>query len=81
MGGAYGDGPTPEEQLAEIVQGMFIEEGRSLTDPATAQAYDITLRAVLLIVDSAVARGGLPEEHHRKLRGMVEQAQQVPGIL
>lgn len=81
MGGAYGDGPTPEEQLAEIVQSMFLAEGRSLTDPATAQAYDITLRAVLLMVDGAMVRAGLPEEHHRILRGMVEQAQQVPGIL
>ncbi|MFD8516508.1 hypothetical protein ACFV27_36885 [Streptomyces antimycoticus] len=81
MADAYGGGPTPEEQLAQIVQSMFLAEGRSLTDPATAQAYDITLRAVLLIIDGAMARAGLPEEHHETLRGMVEQAQQVPRIL
>jgi hypothetical protein len=83
MGGTHGGGDhgSPQERLAEIVQGMFLAEGRSLTDPATAEAYDITLRSVLLMIDGAMVRAGLPEEHHRILRGMVEQAQQVPDVI
>ncbi|EFL29412.1 hypothetical protein SSOG_09126 [Streptomyces himastatinicus ATCC 53653] len=73
--------PTPEQKLAEIIQGMFLEEHRTLTDPATAEAYDITLRAMLLMVDGATARAGLSEEHHQLLRSLMQQARQVPGIL
>lgn len=80
--GAHGQpDPSPEERLAEIIQGMFLEQHRTLTDPATAEAYDITLRVALLMVDGAKARAGLTDEHHRLLRGMLEQAQQVPGII
>ncbi|MFI0822276.1 hypothetical protein ACH4TX_42115 [Streptomyces sp. NPDC021098] len=82
--GAHGQpdpGPTPEERLAQIIQGMFLEEHRTLTDPATAEAYDITLRVMLRLVDGAEAQAGLPEKHHRLLRGMIEQARQVPGII
>jgi hypothetical protein len=73
--------PSPEQKLAEIIQGMFLEEHRTLTDPATAEAYDITLRAVLRLVDGVKARALPPEEHHQLLRGMLEQAQQVPSII
>lgn len=79
--GQHHPDPTPEQKLAEIIQGMFLEEHRTLTDPATAEAYDITLRAVLMMVDGAKARAGLSDEHHRLLRGMMQQARQIPGVI
>ncbi|MFJ1993031.1 hypothetical protein [Streptomyces asiaticus] len=83
VGAAYGQpsDPTPEELLAQTIQALYLKRQRSLADPETAEAYDIALQAMLLMLDGAMVRAGLPEEHHRTLRGMVEAARQVPNIL
>jgi hypothetical protein len=81
VGDAQPSDPTPEERLAETIQALYLKQRRSLADPDTAEAYDIALQAMLLMLDGALVRAGLPEEHHRTLRGMVEAARQVPHIL
>ncbi|MEU5733808.1 MULTISPECIES: hypothetical protein [Streptomyces] len=81
MGGTLSDADSPEGRLAQTIQALYLHRARTLTDPATAEAFDIALEAALLIVDGAQARGGLRQEDHEMLRRMLETARQVPGII
>ena len=78
---AHGDPADPETRLAVRIQGLFLDRGRTLTDPATAEAYDIALSAAALILDGAKAHGGLSEDDHELLQRLLETARRVPGIL
>ncbi|MEU9014325.1 hypothetical protein AB0D12_32050 [Streptomyces sp. NPDC048479] len=73
--------PSPQQQLAETVQAMFLARGRTLTDKATAETFGITLEAVLLMVDGALVEGVLGDEEHRTLRGMLEGMQAAPHLV
>ncbi|CAM5493195.1 hypothetical protein GCM10010390_65090 [Streptomyces mordarskii] len=81
VGGTLSDADSPEGRLAQTIQALYLHRARTLTDPATAEAFDIALEAALLIVDGAQARGGLRQEDHEMLRRMLETARQVPGII
>ncbi|WP_448333530.1 hypothetical protein [Streptomyces sp. DSM 41534] len=72
---------TPEARLAQTIQAIYLSRRRTLTDPETAEAYDIAIDAVVLIVDGAHARGGLGPEEHDLLRRMLDTARRVPEIL
>lgn len=78
---AHGDPADPETRLAIRIQGLFMDRERTLADPATAKAYDITLTAVALIMDSAQANGGITDADHELLQRMIQTARRVPGIL
>jgi hypothetical protein len=67
--------------LAETVQGLFLFRGQSLADPATAAAYRVSLEAVNLLLEGALATGALPEVQHATLRDLVDAAATVPDIL
>ncbi|MET7713745.1 hypothetical protein [Streptomyces sp. NPDC005407] len=73
--------PSPQQQLAETVQAMFLARGRSLTDQVVAESFGITMEAVLLMVDGALVEGVLGEEQHRTLRGMLEGMQAAPHLV
>lgn len=77
---AYGD-PSPDELLAENAETLFAARGRSLTDPATAEAYDTALELALLIIDGAFTQEELDTETHGRIRGMFEAARLAPQTL
>ncbi|MEU9849295.1 hypothetical protein [Streptomyces sp. NPDC047985] len=72
---------TPQQQLAETMQALFLARGRTLTDGPTAEAYDITLGAVLLMLDGAHAEGVVGTAEHMTLRGMVQGMVDAPASL
>lgn len=76
-----GDSPTPEEQLALTVESLYMHRRRTLTDPATAEAYDIAFEAALIVVEGALTRGHISAEQHRLLAGMLQDARDVPDVL
>ncbi|MEU6016929.1 hypothetical protein ABZ826_23630 [Streptomyces sp. NPDC047515] len=73
--------PTPQQQLAETMEAMFLSHGRTLTDPQTADAFSVTLGAVLLMLDGARAEGVVGEEAHETLRGMIAGMADSPMLL
>ncbi|MEU3656488.1 hypothetical protein AB0E67_27505 [Streptomyces sp. NPDC032161] len=52
-----------------------------MTDELTAEAYDITLGAVLLMLDGAHAEGVVGVDEHATLRGMVQGMVDAPASL
>ena len=77
---AYDD-PSAEQLLTEHVEALFSKHGRTLSDDDTAQAYQITLDLVLMMMDGALVEGVVGEEQHKTLRGMLKGMKQAPGNL
>lgn len=78
------DGADPdsrEGRLAQIVQSLYMDRDRTLTDPKTAVAHDIALGVALLILDGAHATGQVDTDAHARLRAMLCEAQKVPDLL
>lgn len=74
--------PDPElVRLAVRVQAEFDARGRTLTDPATAEAFGITLDIMRMIHEGALATGVLDAEQHAVLAGMVDGAGACPAVL
>jgi hypothetical protein len=73
--------PSPRQTLAEQAEATFTACGRTLTDPDTAAAYQITLNFVSLMLDGAFATDVLGEEAHTSLRGMVRNMADAPHLL
>jgi hypothetical protein len=66
------DEPTdPAGGLAQTLEAMFLARARTLTDDDTGEAFDITLEAVQLMLDGALAQGHVSTDAHRILSGMV----------
>lgn len=76
-----GDSPTPEEQLAQTVEALYLKRRRTITDPATAEAFDIALEAALIVVDGTLAHGHITAEQHQLLAGMLQAARRAPEVL
>lgn len=72
---------SPEQQLAEHLEALFHHYGRSLTDKPTAQAYDITLDAVRMMLGGALADGTVDDGQHRTLVGMLDGMRNAPGLV
>jgi hypothetical protein len=68
----------PLQRLAETVQAIFLARRQSLADADTAQAYDTTLEAVMLMVRSAAARGHLDPAQHELLAEIIDDMRAVP---
>jgi len=76
-----GDPDPALVRLATRVQAEFAGRGRTLTDPATAEAYRITLDVMRMIHEGALATGVLDEDQHAALAGMTDGADHAPGLL
>jgi len=72
---------TPEAILTQTIQALYLHRGRSLTDPDTAEAYDIALEAALVMVDAVFVQGHMGNDAHHRLRHMVTAARRVPDLL
>jgi hypothetical protein len=75
------EGLTEQQQLAAVIEGLFVGRHRTLSDPATAEAYLITLEAVTMMVDAAHGQGVVGESEHRALRAHLEGMAAAPGVL
>lgn len=73
--------PTPQQRLAETMEALFLARGRTLSDEPTAEAYRVTLEAVLLMLDGSLAEHLVGEEEYRHLRGMLEGMIATPNEL
>ncbi|KIF66255.1 hypothetical protein HY68_36720 [Streptomyces sp. AcH 505] len=80
-------GPTAHEAppvdpvlaaIGEQVQALFTSRGRTLTDPATAQAFTITMDGVLNLIDGALAQGLIGPAEHAMLMATFEGMRQAP---
>ncbi|MFB7867413.1 hypothetical protein [Streptomyces sp. NPDC056069] len=71
----------PKQNLAFTMQAMFTARGLSLLDPPTADAFGITLDAVLLMVDGAYAQNIVDEAEWQSLRAMFEDMREAPELV
>ncbi|MFD7980149.1 hypothetical protein [Streptomyces sp. NPDC059071] len=71
----------PAQELAFTLQAMYMAQGQSLADPATASSFQTALSAVLLMVDGAHAQDLVDDEQWHTLRGMFEEMQQAPQLV
>lgn len=82
MGTAHDDQPfNPEVQLAETIQALYLHRRRTLTDPDTAEAYDIAIEAAILVVDGAQMHGHIDDDQHQVIAGMLQAARRAPHAL
>ncbi len=72
---------TPQQQLAETVEAAFLRQGRTLTDPPTAEAYTITLGLVRLMLEGSQATGVVDGDQHTTLAEMVQGMVDAPKEL
>ncbi|MFF9632932.1 hypothetical protein [Streptomyces fradiae] len=72
---------SPVPALAETVEAMFLEEGLTLTDPATARAFDVTMSAVVLLVQGAQEEGVLAGDAYTILRRILDDIRATPTHL
>ncbi len=72
---------APVPALAETVEAMFLEEGLTLTDPATAHAFDVTMSAVVLLVQGAQEEGVLETDAYTILRRILDDMRATPTHL
>ncbi|MFJ6608146.1 hypothetical protein [Streptomyces lydicus] len=77
--------PPPQdpllERLAIEAESLFIAHNRTLSDPATADAYRIALDLALLLLDGALAKGHIGDDGYRRLHGTLAAAQLAPDCL
>ncbi|WP_327259955.1 hypothetical protein [Streptomyces sp. NBC_01240] len=72
---------TPQQELAITLEAMFLHSHRTLTDEATADAFRVTLDAVLLMLDGSRAEHLVGEEEYRHLAGMIHGMRGAPEAL
>ncbi|MDX3053116.1 hypothetical protein PV378_42640, partial [Streptomyces scabiei] len=65
-------GSDPLNELALTVEALFRSQQRTLTNEATAGDYGITLTAVELMMQGALARGIITADSHIQIHGMLE---------
>lgn len=72
---------TAETALARTVQAMFLHRRRTLTDKDTAEAFDVTLSVVEMMLDGAASTRTVTSEQHGALRSLLEGIRATPGLL
>ncbi|MEU7435702.1 hypothetical protein AB0B07_33415 [Streptomyces sioyaensis] len=73
---------APDDRLAIAIQSLYLSRGMSLSDPATAAAYEVAVDAVArIIVDGTLKAGKLGADEHRRLRAYLDAAALVPTHL
>ena len=77
--------PPPQdpllERLAIEAEALYAVHERTLSDPATADAYRIALDLALLLLDGALATGHIGDDGYRRLHGTIAAAQHAPDCL
>lgn len=77
--------PPPQDpllqRLAIKAEALYDVHQRTLTDPATAEAYRIGLDLALLLLDGAHAEGHIGDDGYRRLHGTLTAAQSAPDCL
>ncbi|MFE0207073.1 hypothetical protein [Streptomyces sp. NPDC058985] len=63
---------TPEEKRAAFIEKAFADHRRTLTDPATAEAFLISLGIMRRTLDGALAQQLIDEPAHTDLTGMLD---------
>ncbi|MEW2402216.1 hypothetical protein [Streptomyces sp. NPDC046862] len=71
----------PLTDLACTLEALYAEHERTLTDPATRQAFEIAMDATALMLQGALAQGHLTPEQHLTLHGMIEGMRSAPRAL
>ncbi|BCK73961.1 hypothetical protein Srufu_079140 (plasmid) [Streptomyces libani subsp. rufus] len=69
------------ERLAAHAEALYQASGRTLTDPATAQAYRIALHLAISVLEGAHARGDIPDAALDAPRNMLRAACNAPDAL
>lgn len=72
---------TADVRLAAWVQSLFNDRQRTLNDPDTAEAADITLEAVLMVADGMLVQGEIDKDAHAMLRAYLMAMMRIPGVL
>jgi hypothetical protein len=72
---------SPQQRLTDSVEARFLKCGRTLTDPDTAEAYQITLDLVSTMLAGAHVNGVLDDEQRRDLHAMIDGMKAAPGLL
>jgi hypothetical protein len=73
---------SPYQRLAESVEAFFLKhDGRTLTDPETAQAYLITLGLVSNMLEGARVKGAVDDAQHQELHAMINGMKAAPGLM
>ncbi|MEU8682945.1 hypothetical protein [Streptomyces sp. NPDC048611] len=69
------------ERLAIKAEALYAVHERTLTDPATADAYRIALDLALLLLDGTLAQGHITRDGYQRLHNTLSAAQQAPDCL
>lgn len=72
---------SPHQNLANSVEARFLKCERTLTDPDTAEAYQITLDLVSTMLAGAHVNGVVDDEQRRELHAMIDGMKAAPGLL
>jgi hypothetical protein len=72
---------SPQQRLADSVEARFLKCERTLTDPETAEAYQITLDLVSTMLAGAHVNGIVDDEQRRELHAMIDGMKAAPGLL
>lgn len=75
------DDTNAHQKLADSAERAFLANGRTLTDPDTAEAHRITLGIVGQMVDGALATGIVDDDAHRDLQAILEGLKAAPRLL
>ncbi|MCF1592427.1 MULTISPECIES: hypothetical protein [Streptomyces] len=78
---AGGDGRPTDLQVAAWWEKIFGDMGRTLTDPATAEAHRITAAGFGLLIDGARAAGVLSDSQATYLSGLAVEAVRAPDFV
>ncbi|MGY5127373.1 hypothetical protein [Streptomyces nigrescens] len=75
----------PADPIGELyaveAEALYISQGMTLTNPATAAAHRIALALALNAIDGAHAQGHITADAHQRLRGTLLAAQYAPDRL
>lgn len=72
---------TPQQELAITLEALFLHNHRTLSDARTAEAFRVTLDAVLLMLDGSREERLVGEEEYRHLSGMIHGMRGAPDAL
>ncbi|MFE6126687.1 hypothetical protein ACFQ6Q_00220 [Streptomyces sp. NPDC056437] len=78
---AHDDTPSPELDLAFTAEAMYRARKRTLTDPATEEAFLIAIDTVALVLRGAAAQGVVDDDQHKILSGMLTNMQNTARLL
>lgn len=76
-----GDEQVTDHQVAAWWESVFVRQGRTLADEATAEVHRITAATFGLLIDGARAQGMLSEEQAAYMSGLAVEAVRAPDFL